>query len=55
MKCPTCEHRVHPEAPKHHDPELCARVAKLEEMVKDSPSAVIEEITRRQRRRGRQV
>ena len=50
MKCPTCERRVPAEQPKfQHDAELCARVTKLEELVKNSPSKVVEEITRRHR------
>lgn len=50
MKCSTCDQRVRPGSSALHDAELCARVAKLEEMMKDMSSAVVEEITRRQRR-----
>ena len=53
MKCPTCEHHVHPDARPTHDTELCVRVARLEEMMKSSPSAVVEDLTRRQRRAKR--
>lgn len=45
MKCLTCEHRVHPDGPKYHDQELCARVTKLEEQTKSSPSRFVTDLT----------